>query len=92
MKESEQNLLETRSQQAVSPEQWNALGPQQKELLAKFVGQEVSKLGDKCPTVEQLQGILWEVENYWPEELIPLSKSWEQQPQTNSELSESLQS
>jgi hypothetical protein len=88
MKESEQNLLETRSQQAVSPERWDALGPQQKQLLAKFVGQEVAKLGDKCPTVEQLQGILWEVENYWPEELIPLSKSWEQPRQTNSELSE----
>ena len=85
MKESEENLLKTRVHQAWSQERLQALGEQQAELLAKFVGQEVAKLGDKCPTVEQLQGILWEVENYWPEELIPLSKSWEQPRQTSSE-------
>jgi hypothetical protein len=92
MTESEQNLLATRLDQAWPNERLQALGPQQKQLLSEFVGQEVAKLGDKCPTVEQLQGVLWEVENYWPEELIPLSKSWEQPRQTNSELSESLQS
>jgi hypothetical protein len=86
MTESDQNLLKTRVHQACSPERLKALGPQQVELLGKFVGQEVAKLGGKCPTVEQLQGVLWEVENYWPEELIPLSKSWEQPRQTNSEL------
>lgn len=84
MTESEQNLLATRLDQAWPNERLQALGPQQTELLEEFVGQEVAKLGDKCPTVEQLQGILWEVENYWPEELIPFSKSWEHQPKGDS--------
>jgi len=84
MTESEQNLLAERLDQAWPNERLKALGPQQAELLGEFVGQEVAKLGDKCPTVEQLQGILWEVENYWPEGLIPFSKSWEHPPKGDS--------
>lgn len=84
MTESEQNLLAARLDQAWPNERLKALGPQQAELLIKFLGQEVAKLEGKSPAVGQLQGVLWEIENYWPEELIPFSKSWEHPPKGDS--------
>lgn len=48
-----------------------ALGPNQQKILHMFVGQEVTKYRGKAPLEENLEAILSDVEESYPEELIP---------------------
>jgi hypothetical protein len=73
MEESEQKLLMTRMDAAYSNERLRALGPLQTELLGKFVGQEVTRYKGMSPPEAVLLGLLEDVEESYPEELIPLS-------------------
>jgi hypothetical protein len=50
------------------------LGPQQAKLLEEFVAMK-----DEW-TEEDLSNLLLEVEIYWPEDLVPLSRSWNTAP------------
>ena len=71
MTASEQALLETRLEKIYQPERMIALGANQRKLLHKFVGQEVTKYQGKAPPEENLEAILSDVEEYYPEELTP---------------------
>ena len=74
MEESEQKLLMTRLDSAWPNERLRALGPLQTKLLHKFVGQSVTEYKKMSPPEEVLAGLLQDVEESYPEELIPLSK------------------
>ena len=56
------------------------LGPQQAELLTRFVAQQ------EHWDVEKLSNLLLEVETYWPEEIIPIcTRVWDSLPQKKNE-------
>ena len=71
MTASEQELLKTRMDKVYTPERLNALGPNQHKLMGMFVGQEVAKYQGKAPPEENLEAILSDVEESYPEELTP---------------------
>ena len=70
MTESEQELLRTRLDQAWPNERLQALGELQVKLLNKFVGQEVTRHQGKAPPEKNLASLLYQIEEYYPEELI----------------------
>ncbi len=74
MTASEQEKLQTRLDSAWPKERLRALGPLQAKLLAQFAGQEVARLKGMSPAEAVLEGLLEDVEQEYPEELIPLSK------------------
>jgi hypothetical protein len=74
MEESEQKLMKTRLGVAWPKERLRKLGPLQAKLLAKFSGQTVAEYKGMCPPEAVLRGLLEDVEQSYPEELIPLSK------------------
>ena len=74
MTDQEQELLTTRLDSAWPNERLRALGPLQTRLLETFVGQKVAEYKGTSPSVAVLEGQLEDVEQSYPEELIPLSK------------------
>jgi len=66
------------AKKAYSQKQLDQLGPLQKQLLARFVGQDSAKDKEKALSVEHLQGLLEQIQEYYPEDLIPLSKLLDQ--------------
>ena len=74
MQESEQKLMKTRMGLAWPQERLRKLGPLQAKLLAKFSGQKVAEYKGMSPPEAVLAGLLQDVEESYPEELIPLSK------------------
>jgi hypothetical protein len=73
MEESEQKLLTTRLDSAWPNKRLRALGQLQTKLLNKFAAQEVTRYKGMAPPEAVLLGLLEDVEESYPEELIPLS-------------------
>jgi hypothetical protein len=72
MTESDQNLFKTRIRQAWPKERLDQLGPLQVKLMAQFVGEDGHKKGELLST-EELSNLLLQIEEYYPEALIPSS-------------------
>jgi hypothetical protein len=72
MTESEQQQIEARIEQAWSKQRLDQLGPLQVKLLSQFVGEDSEKEGRNL-TVEELSDLLIQIEQYYPEALIPAS-------------------
>jgi len=64
--------LETLVEKAWSPEQLSELGDKQAKLLEELVGRQESW------TVDELENLLLMVKHEFPEELVDLSRSWDQ--------------
>jgi hypothetical protein len=56
--------------QAWPKERLRALGPKQKDLLPRWVQQDVDKHGEENVTVAMLEGMLEMMEEYYPEETV----------------------
>ena len=76
--ENKQDQLSMNIRKAWPAEKLDQLGPLQKRLLARFVGQDAAKHKEKELSVEHLQGLLEQIQEYYPEDLIPLSKLLDQ--------------
>ena len=73
-KEKRLKLLADNLKEAWSNSELQNLGPLQKQLLERFVGQDSLDDESKPLSVGQLKAILEQVKEYFPEDLIPLSK------------------
>lgn len=73
-KEEKLQLLSENLKAAWSDNELKNLGPLQKQLLERFVGQDSLENESNPLSVDQLKSILEQVKEYFPEDLIPLSK------------------
>lgn len=72
MTELEKIEFKTRIRQAWPKQRLDQLGPLQVRLMSQFVGEDGHKKGDLL-TVEELSNLLIQIEEYYPEALIPSS-------------------